>query len=137
MQKSCRYCGGAHSIGDTCPKAPPKWRRSSKYHRNESKAARFRSTNAWTQKAERIKIRDLYLCKVCLKESIITNRSLSVHHVIPLREDFDRRLDDDNLITLCERHHRMAERGEIPRIELLRLVSLVGDTPRGKTAENI
>ncbi len=128
MKKSCRYCGGAHNIGDTCAKAPPKWGRRNKYYKNESKASRFRSTNAWTQKAERIKIRDLYLCRVCIKEGRITNRNLSVHHIIPLREDFDKRLDDSNLITLCERHHRMAERGEIQRMELFGLVS---DTPPG------
>lgn len=128
MKKSCRYCGGAHKIGETCPKAPPKWGQHSNYYKRSSEASKFRSTNAWTLKAERIKIRDLYLCRMCIKEGRITNRDLSVHHIIPLQEDFDKRLDDSNLITLCERHHRMAERGKIQRTELLELVC---NTPRG------
>lgn len=49
------------------------------------------------------------------------SRRLSAHHIIPLAEDYDRRLDDDNLITLCSYHHELAERGVIPRPLLLEL----------------
>ena len=45
-----------------------------------------------------------------------------VHHAISLEEDFDKRLDNDNLITLCEEHHEQAERGEIPRAVILKIV---------------
>ena len=40
---------------------------------------------------------------------------LSVHHIEPLSERFDLRLDDDNLITLCPYHHEQAERDNIDR----------------------
>jgi hypothetical protein len=37
--------------------------------------------------------------------------------------DFDKRLDNDNLITLCASHHRQADAGRIPRAELVALAA--------------
>ena len=37
-----------------------------------------------------------------------------MHHIVPVKVDYDLRLENENLITLCERHHQMAEAGEIP-----------------------
>ncbi len=54
---------------------------------------------------------------------ILKNRKLSVHHIVPLAEDFNRRLDDGNLITLCGFHHEQAERGVISRELLLELAA--------------
>ena len=73
------------------------------------------------------KKRDLYLCAVCMTGKYHTINTfnydkLSVHHIIPLAEDYNKRLDERNLITLCSYHHKMAEDGEIPRDELLELV---------------
>ena len=39
---------------------------------------------------------------------------LSVHHIVPLAADFDRRDDPANLITLCDACHELAESGGIP-----------------------
>ena len=44
---------------------------------------------------------------------------LEVHHIEPLSVAFDKRIDLDNLITLCPVHHKMCDRDEVPR-ELLR-----------------
>ena len=41
-------------------------------------------------------------------------KDLSVHHAESLEENFNKRLDDDNLLTMCERHHKMAEKKIIP-----------------------
>ena len=43
------------------------------------------------------------------------NQDLSVHHIEPLEERLDLRLENDNLVTCCSRHHEMAEAGKIPR----------------------
>ena len=40
-----------------------------------------------------------------------------------LQEDAARKLDEDNLISLCPFHHRLAEEGEIPRAELFALAN--------------
>lgn len=59
------------------------------------------------------------MCQVCIRKLYDTYNqynynNLEVHHAISLEDDFDKRLDDDNLITLCESHHEQAECGEIP-----------------------
>lgn len=44
------------------------------------------------------------LCERCLKRGVI-NKGEEVHHIIPIDEDWDKRLDADNLILLCHRCH--------------------------------
>ena len=119
MNKSCRYCGRTHPIGERCALAPKKWERT---RRGSSAARSFRSTNAWTQKAIHIKQRDRYLCRVCLAEGKLTVDGLEAHHIVPIEEDYDLRLDDDNLITLCSGHHKQADSGQIPREALRALI---------------
>lgn len=83
----------------------------------------FRSTAAWTAKSAEIRERDLYCCRLCLAEGRITMHDLGVHHIVPLMADFDKRLDNDNLITLCASHHRQADAGRIPPAELAALAA--------------
>jgi 5-methylcytosine-specific restriction endonuclease McrA len=97
---------------------------------------KFRWSQTWQKKREEIKQRDGYLCQICIRRlyntvNQYTYDDLEVHHVVPLEEDFDRRLDNDNLITLCERHHEMAERGEIPRQEILSIISEQEESKKG------
>lgn len=44
-----------------------------------------------------------------------SDTELQVHHIEPLEEREDLRLEEDNLITLCIQHHSMADNGKIPR----------------------
>lgn len=120
MRKVCSKCGKIHERGFVCTAGP-----SVKQERN-SQADRFRNTQMWRRKSESIQARDMHLCRICLIKQFNTklqhnSRRLSAHHIIPLAEDYDRRLDDDNLITLCSYHHELAERGVIPRPLLLEL----------------
>jgi hypothetical protein len=54
-----------------------------------------------------------------------------VHHNTPLEEDYDRRLDNDNLLTTCDYHHELAERGEITREEIQQIID-EQEAKRGK-----
>lgn len=113
MLKSCKYCGKVHDSKYNCGKKPV--RKKIKY----TKADRFRSTRDWTEKSIEIKRRDNYLCQICIRNLYNTLRQynydkLSVHHAIPINTDYDRRLDDDNLLTVCQMHHKMCEDGDIP-----------------------
>ena len=116
MLKSCQYCGKIHDRKFICPKKPIR----KKYATDQSK---FRSTYAWTKKAQGVKKRDGYLCQVCLRGLYEPMRKyetdhLEVHHIERVVENFEKRLDGYNLITLCERHHQMADAGLIPVAEL-------------------
>mgnify|MGYP001707677359 CR=1 FL=1 len=77
-------------------------------------------------KAEKIKERDQWCCLVCLAglygDKKITYRNLEVHHIEKLRDNIDLGLENNNLITLCPTHHRMADKGEIPKSTLKQLI---------------
>ncbi len=88
---------------------------------------RFRWGSAWQRKREQIRQRDNNLCQLCLRNmpgtiAQLTYDGLSVHHAVSLEEDYDRCLDDDNLLTVCGLHHEMAESGEIPLADVLRVI---------------
>ena len=112
MKKSCKYCGFIHEVGYECPKK----RRNHKLKSKEKD--KFRSSYLWQRKREEIKQRDLYLCRACMDQNInkevrFNPDFLSVHHIVPLEVDYSLRLENKNLITLCDKHHRQAEKGEI------------------------
>lgn len=116
MLRSCQYCGRIHDTKVDCGKKPKKIQVRNK------PVDRFRYTSAWQQKREAIKQRDNYLCQLCVRRMFdygsrcLNTENLSVHHAIKLEENYDKRLDDSNLITLCDTHHKMADRNEIPYI---------------------
>ncbi|SNR85856.1 hypothetical protein SAMN05446037_100155 [Anaerovirgula multivorans] len=88
---------------------------------------RFRWTQAWQKKREEIKQRDKYLCQICIRNLYDTFKQynyidLEVHHAESLEDAFDKRLDNDNLITICERHHELAEKGDIPLKVILDII---------------
>lgn len=72
--------------------------------RKQEKEWHFYKSNEWKRIREMALARDHYLCQECLKEGKLTVAS-TVHHIIEIKEDWSKRLDLDNLITLCEYHH--------------------------------
>lgn len=124
MFKSCSYCGKIHPKGYECGKKP---KRNYGKDRDE-KSVKFRRKNKWKKKAVEIKERDNWCCQVCISGKYpigtreINCEGLEVHHIEKLRDNIDMGLDDDNLITLCKVHHRMADKGEIPASVLKKLI---------------
>jgi predicted HNH restriction endonuclease len=120
MLKSCSYCGSIHPRTYQCPSKP-------KRVKEPTYIDKFRWSRRWTNKRKQINDRDRHLCQVCIRELHNTQlrynfTNIEVHHIVPLIEDFNLRLDDDNLICLCSMHHKMAERVEISRSELFGIV---------------
>ena len=116
MLKSCKYCMKIHDSKYDCGKKP-------KRQKEANEKNKFRWSRKWTEKREDIKERDNYLCQVCKVEGRYNYIDLEVHHITPLEEDYERRLDDDNLITLCVTHHKAADRGEISKEYLYKLIN--------------
>jgi len=126
MLKSCKHCGRIHQREYDCGKKP-------QYSRHKD-IDKFRSTQAWQDKREEIKQRDNYLCQICIRNlyntvNQFTYDGLSVHHAVPMSNDYDKRLDSNNLIALCGAHHEMAESGEIPREGVLSIIWEQEHTP--------
>lgn len=112
MLKSCQYCGRIHDSKHNCGKRPQNIKKITYIDR-------FRSSRKWREKREQVRQRDHNLCQICIRGLHNADRkynyqNLSVHHAIPLESDYDRRLDTDNLLTVCGMHHEMCESGEIP-----------------------
>lgn len=113
MLVSCKYCNQYHDRKETCSHKP-------KRIKENNNIVRFRNSRAWKKKSLEIRKRDNYLCMACLhaidtpdNETRYTFKDLQVHHIVSLATDYTRRLDDDNLITLCSSHHSKADRKQI------------------------
>lgn len=117
MLKSCKYCGRVHDSKFDCGMKPSRQKPLTDINK-------FRWSRRWGNKREQIKDRDGYLCQVCKHNKKYTYDGLEVHHIVGLAEDFDLRLDDENLITLCVDHHKQADRGEIKKEYLIWLLQL-------------
>ena len=118
---TCAYCG----IVDRNHRCPHKTYKKKTY---DTEADRFRKSKRWTNKSIEIRQRDRYLCRVC--EANLYNtvqqfnyNEVEVHHIEKLSECFDKRLDNDNLISLCRYHHKMADDGKITKEELHGLIN--------------
>lgn len=70
-----------------------------------NKFEKFYSSKLWQDMRAYILARDDYLCQDCLKKNII-KQAREVHHIIFLTQDFNKRLDEKNLISLCHDCHQ-------------------------------
>lgn len=109
MMKSCSRCGRIHDRNHKC------YANTRNYYKHDPELRKFRNSTAWKNKAQEIKERDKYLCQVCLSRNIFNYKDLSVHHIIPAGESEERRLDNSNLITVCEQCHQDCEKGKITK----------------------
>ena len=128
---TCKYCG----IVPRGHRCPHKTYTKKTY---DTEADRFRKSKRWTNKSIEIRQRDRYLCRVCEANLYNTVQQFSfigveVHHIEKLNEDFNKRLDNDNLISLCRYHHKMADDGKIPKEELYKLINDPPHTKNGKS----
>lgn len=87
--------------------------------RYDKDLTKFYQSTAWKKKRAEILKRDNYTCKQCLSEleaghqpSGTLNSNLHVDHVMPIREDYSKRLDSSNLQVLCQYHHNIKTRAE-------------------------
>ena len=115
MLKACSYCGRIHE--GECSKKPK--RDYKREHDNANgqriKIRRFRSSQLWQKCRREVLDRDKHLCVLCFKDEgiVSVNEQLDVHHIEPLHSAWSKRLCKKNLITLCKRHHALADKGEI------------------------
>jgi 5-methylcytosine-specific restriction endonuclease McrA len=96
--------------------------------KERTETVKFRSSAAWQHKVAEILERDLRLCQICIRNlygtvNQYTYNNLEVHHAVKIEENFEKRLDNDNLLSLCVMHHKQADSGEIPRASILKVIS--------------
>lgn len=74
-----------------------------KYQRNK-KHDQFYHSAAWKRARDLIRIRDNGLCIECFNAKRITVGTI-VDHIIPIKQNWNKRLDEDNLQLLCQACH--------------------------------
>ena len=89
---------GARPMGDR--------RREYDRTRRDRIAKAFYHTQAWL-KLRLIKLADVPYCESCHARGELTPAS-HVHHVVEIKDDWSRRLDMDNLRSLCHSCHSQA-----------------------------
>lgn len=71
---------------------------------------KFYKSKKWKKKRQSILKRDEYLCREC-KRYGKTTQATTVHHILPLEQRPDLKLNSINLISLCnECHNQMHDR---------------------------
>lgn len=78
-----------------------------------TKQASFYASDNWQKKRFEIMNKDQFICAICGKEAKKTKNTFNVHHIIPLSVSWELRLEDNNLITLCEECHKTTFNHEI------------------------
>lgn len=83
-----------------------------KYQRNrkDSTEQSFYTSKPWLRKRDTIKQRDNNLCLICFLKYKLFISCDCVHHVNELKESWEQRLDEDNLICLCNKCHKDVHR---------------------------
>lgn len=124
LKKICR-CGKVIPYSmKRCPecveRAEEECKKNIKYYKQttyerDSKYNKFYKSKEWKKIRQLVIIRDHSLCKDCLNNNTITPYH-TVHHIVPIKEEWSKRLDVANLICLCEschqkRHNSMNRQG--------------------------
>lgn len=115
IKKMCSKCGKYINVGTyRCPECEVKYQEYRKNNRKEtdrrydkerdSKYVKFYKTKEWRMVRDKVLSRDYGLCKLCYKDMRITH-AVTVHHIEEVKEDWDKRLNENNLICLCNSCH--------------------------------
>lgn len=80
-----------------------------KKDRKDTKEQKFYSSKEWLRVRDIIRGLDNNLCLMCLDRNELNN-SGTIHHIGELKENWSKRFDKDNLISLCESCHQKVHR---------------------------
>lgn len=109
IYKRCSRCGKRLLSGTKCECLKQRYREYDKHSRNKD-AKQFYCSKAWeTQRAAVLEIDggiDVYLY-MTTGEIVLAD---TVHHIVPLRDDWSKRLDTENLMSLSHETHSMIEK---------------------------
>ena len=81
------------------------------YGSKEGKYQQFYNTTAWRKLSQQV-LKNNPVCVACLSNGIIRKADV-VDHIIPIRVDWTKRLDADNLQPLCNSCHRRKTNKEV------------------------
>lgn len=126
--KTCTYCRKIHGKEINCKAKRGYYREKNSRYEKDKDYLNFIKSKQWHNKSQEIKLLDSHCCLVCESLNLISPVYLEVHHIVKFRNDSSLGLDNNNLITLCVNHHKMADSNKIQASELYRLINIYRDT---------
>ncbi len=70
----------------------------------DSKSTAFYHSTAWGKIVKLVRTRDNELCQLCYADNRITKGRI-IHHIVPIKDNWNKRLDPINCICLCDACH--------------------------------
>lgn len=116
--KLCKKCGAVIPLGEAyCEKCRPKKQTRNELNIDDSeemdeRAEAFYNSRQWRKFRQGILARDRYLCVNCATRGKLSVAS-DVHHVVRVKQDWSRRFDPSNCISLCKACHNRADRAGV------------------------
>lgn len=102
---SMNYCGACQSIIEQQKKASrAKQTRYYDNNKRDKRSTAFYNSPAWKLLSRTVLQRDQYKCQIC--GEIATE----VHHCIPIKKDWSKRFDINNLMSVCTSCHNKLDR---------------------------
>lgn len=119
--KLCAKCGAVIPLGETyCDKCRPVekvTREELQVDDSEEMSAKVKSfykSKQWRMFRKGILARDKYLCVACAANGRLSVAS-DVHHIVRVKQDWNKRFDPSNCISLCKECHNKADKtGVVP-----------------------
>ena len=126
----CSNCGREIEKGSKCVCGIDKerYKRYNKYVRwNKDNVlySKFYSSVEWKRLSNYIRSKYNNMCLMCLLENKEINVADVTHHIIPIRKDFNKRLQEDNLITLCYGCHNKIDHENITEEYIKHMMELI------------
>lgn len=116
IYRKCTECGKKVLQGTLCKCEEQKKRESYRDYKRrrmqdeaEKERQRFYSSGIWLRLSECIKRHYVGLCVVCWYKGL-TEENEFTHHIETLKDRYDLRFDEDNLIPLCDCCHKKVHR---------------------------
>lgn len=101
IAKADKYCNKCKS--KQLEKISARNKHYDRYYR-DTKSKAFYNSSAWKRLTSIVKIRNNGLCALCYHNGVATKGTI-VHHIIPIKDNWNKRLDITNCILLCAECH--------------------------------
>nr|DAU64386.1 MAG TPA: HNH endonuclease [Caudoviricetes sp.] len=108
IYKRCSRCGKRIQSGSRCPCQKERHREYDRYSR-DNKSKKFYDSVEWQRSRENVLELDQYIDVYMYMTEGVMIRADTVHHIIPLRDDWNKRNDPDNLMSLNHDTHSKIE----------------------------
>ena len=106
IYKRCDHCGRLLQPGKSCGCIKRKRQQEYDQRYRDRDAVRFYNSAAWQDARTAALERDCGIDRFIFSESGEVQAAETVHHITPLREDWSKALDMDNLISVSDQTHK-------------------------------